>query len=73
VDVTSIANGRKVYKILVGKPKRRERGKPRYRWKVNMKVDLTEIGCKDVHWFHLPYDRVQWLDVVNTVMNLRVT
>jgi hypothetical protein len=33
------------YKILDGKPEgKRPRGRPRYRWKHNIKMDLREIG-----------------------------
>jgi hypothetical protein len=58
---------------LVRKP---ERKKPlemsRHRWEDNIRMDLTEIGWKDVDWMHLTQDRDQWLDILNTVMNLRV-
>jgi hypothetical protein len=37
--------GRKVYKILVGKPKgRRPLGRPMYRWEDRIRIDLREIG-----------------------------
>jgi hypothetical protein len=32
--------------ITVRKPERkRQRGKPRYKWLDNIKIDLAEIGC----------------------------
>jgi hypothetical protein len=36
---------RKVYKVLVGKPEgRRPLGRPRRRWKHEVRMDLREIG-----------------------------
>jgi len=35
-----------VYRVLVGKPEgRRTLGRPRRRWKDNIKLDLQEVGC----------------------------
>jgi hypothetical protein len=54
--------------ILVRKPEgRRQLGRPRRRWKDNIKIDLREIGSTD-----LAKDRDQWRALVNTVKNLRV-
>jgi hypothetical protein len=61
------------YNILVGRPEgRRPLGRPRRRWKDNIKMDLREIGFGDVDWIHLAQDRDRWRALVNTVMNLRV-
>jgi hypothetical protein len=61
------------YNILVGRPEgRRPLGRPRRRWKDNIKMDLREIGFWDVDWIHLSRDRDRWRALVNTVMNLRV-
>jgi hypothetical protein len=58
---------------LVGRPKgKRPLERPRHRWKDNIKMDLREIGIDGENWIQLAQDRVQWLDFVNTVMNLRV-
>jgi hypothetical protein len=36
---------RSVYRVFVGKPEgKRQLGRPRYRWKDNIKMDLKEIG-----------------------------
>jgi hypothetical protein len=35
-------------------------------------MDLREIGIDGANWIQPAQDRVQWLDFVNTVMNLRV-
>jgi hypothetical protein len=48
---------RKLYKILVGKPKgKRPLGRPRRRWENGIKMDLTEIGWV-VEWIKLAQDR----------------
>jgi hypothetical protein len=43
--VASISEGRDVYRILVGRSEgKRPLGRPRRRWKDNIKLDLREIG-----------------------------
>jgi hypothetical protein len=64
---------RGAYNILVGRPEeRRPLGRPRRRWKDNIKMDLRETGFGDVDWIHWAQDRDRWRALVNTVMNLRV-
>jgi hypothetical protein len=61
-----------VYKILVGKPKGKERGYTgidfRHRWEDNIKIDCKEIGFKDVDWIHLAQDTAQKRVIVDTVL-----
>jgi hypothetical protein len=65
---------RNIYKILVGKPKRKiTLGRRRRRWVDDTKMDLKEIGWGGVDWMHLAQDRDQWRAVMNTVMNFRVS
>jgi hypothetical protein len=33
------------------------KGRPRYRWENNIKMDLREIECEVVDWIHLVQDR----------------
>jgi hypothetical protein len=62
-----------VYRVLVGKPEgKRPLGRPRRRWKDNLKMDLLEVGCGGMHWIELAQDRDRWRALVNAVMNLRV-
>jgi hypothetical protein len=62
---------RGAYNILVGRPEgRRPLGRPRRRWKDNIKMDLGEIGFGNVDCIRLAQDRDRAL--VSTVMNLRV-
>jgi hypothetical protein len=58
---------------LVGRPEgTRPLGRPRHRWKDNIKIDLREIGIDGRNWIQEAQDRVQWRAFVNTVMNLRI-
>jgi hypothetical protein len=64
---------RGAYNILVRRPEgRRPLGRPRRRWEDKIKMDLREIGFRDVDWIHWARDRDRWRALVNTVMNLRV-
>jgi hypothetical protein len=64
---------RNVYRILVGKPKRkRPLERLRRRLLDNIKIDLREIGWDGMDWIDLSQDRDRWRALVNVVMNLRV-
>ena len=44
--VARMGEWRGVYRVLVGKPEgKRPLGRPRRRWKDNIKMDLQEVGC----------------------------
>jgi hypothetical protein len=46
--------GRKVYKVLVGKPEgRRPLGRLRCRWEDGIRMDLRETSWGGVEWIHL--------------------
>jgi hypothetical protein len=63
---------RKVYKVLVGNPEgKRPLGRPRRRWEIGIRMDLTEIGLRDVGWIRLAQDRDRRRAILNAVMNLR--
>jgi len=71
--VALMGEGRGVYRVLVGKPEgKRPLGRPRRRWKDNIKMDLQEVGCGVMDWIELAQHRDRWRAVVNAVMNLRV-
>jgi hypothetical protein len=71
--VARMGEWRGVYRVLVGRPEGKiPLGRPRLRWKDNIKVDLWEIGIDGANWIQLAQDRGQWRACVNTVMNLRV-
>jgi hypothetical protein len=70
--VARIGEERKVYKVLVGKPKgKRSLGRPRRRWEDGIRMDLKEIILGG-DWIRLAQDRDRWRAVVSAVMNLRV-
>jgi hypothetical protein len=57
---------------LVGKSEERKPlGRPRHRWRDDIKLDIKEIEWEDMNWIHLAQDRDQWRALVNTVMNIR--
>ena len=71
--VARMEEGRGVQKVLVGKPGgKKPLGRPRRRWKDNIKMDLQEVGrgCGDL--MELAKDRNRWRALVSTVMNFRV-
>jgi hypothetical protein len=64
---------RNVYRLLVGKPEGKKLlGRPRHRWKDNIKFELLEIGVSLVDWIGLTQDRYRWRALVNLVMNFRI-
>ena len=70
--VACMGEGRGVHSVLVGKPEgKRPLGRPRRRWKDNIKMDLQEMGWGG-DWMELAQDRDRWRALVNTVMNFRV-
>jgi transcription termination factor 2 len=71
--VARMGEGRGVYRVLVGKREgKRLHGRPRRRWKDNIKADLQEVGCVSMDWIEPAKDRDRWRALVNAVMNLRV-
>jgi hypothetical protein len=62
-----------VYRVLAWKPEgKRPLGIPRHRWEDNIRMDLQEVGCRDMDWIGVAQDRERWRATVNAVMNLRV-
>jgi hypothetical protein len=68
-----MGEGSRVHRVLVGKPEGKiPFGRPRRRWKNNIKMDLQEVeGCCG-DWMELAQDREIWRAFVSTVMNFRV-
>jgi hypothetical protein len=72
--VVRIGERRGVYRVLVGKHEgKRPLGRPRCRWEDNIKMDLQELGCGGMDWMKLAKDMDRWRELVNAVMNLRVS
>jgi hypothetical protein len=71
--VARMGEKRNVYRLLVGKPEgKRPLGRSRHRWIDNIKMDLLEIGWRELNWIGLDQDRHAWGALVNSVMNLLV-
>jgi len=57
-QVALMGENRAVYRVLEGKPEgKRPLGKPRLRWKDNIKMDLQEVECEGMDWTQLAEDR----------------
>ena len=55
--VARMAEGRRVYSVLVGKGERKSTlGRPRRRWEDNIKMDLQELGCAGMNCIQLAPD-----------------
>jgi hypothetical protein len=68
-----MGESRGVYKVLVGTPEgKRPFGRPRHRWKDNIKIDLHEVGCGGMQCIYLTQDRDRWRALVNAVMNPQI-
>jgi hypothetical protein len=65
--------GERCYRVLVGRPKgKRSLGRPRHKWKDNIKMDLRETGINGENCIQQAQDRVHWQAFIDTVMNLCV-
>ena len=65
--------GRNAFKIVAGKPRgKRALGRPRRRWKDNIRKDLKEIGINMRNWVDLTEDRDYWRVLVNASLNLQI-
>jgi hypothetical protein len=59
--VARMWEGRGVHRVLVGRPEdKRPLGRPRRRWKDNIKMDLRDIGIGAANWIRLAHDGVRW-------------
>ena len=68
-----MGEGRVVHRVLVGKPDgKKPLGRPRRRWKDNIKMDLQEVGGGRGDWMELVQDRDGWRALVGTARNFRV-
>ncbi|KAJ4447230.1 hypothetical protein ANN_09234 [Periplaneta americana] len=71
--VARMGESRNAYRVLVWRAEgKRPLGRPRRRWKDNIKMDLREVGYDDRDCINLAQDRDQWRAYVRAAMNLRV-
>jgi hypothetical protein len=73
VHVARIGKKKNVYRLLAGKPEgKRLLERPKRRLVDNIRMDLGEVGWRDVDWIGLAQDRNRWRALVNSVLKLRV-
>jgi len=66
--VARVGDEKGAFRVLVGIPDgKRPHGRPRRRWKVNIKMDLQEVGWKSTYWIGLAQDTNRWWALVNAV------
>jgi len=71
--VARMGERRGVHRVLVGKPEgKRPLGRPRNRWKYNIKMNLQEVGGGYGDWMELAQDRDRWPALLSTVMNTKM-
>jgi hypothetical protein len=71
--VARMEEGRRAYKILPGTPvRKRASGRPRRRWKDNIRMDLKEIGINTRNWVDSAQDSHYWRVLVNPALDLWV-
>jgi hypothetical protein len=71
--VARMGEDRGVHRVLVGKPGgKRPLGRPRCRWKDNIKMNLQEVGGGCGDWMELVQDRDRWRALVGTVRDFQV-
>jgi hypothetical protein len=68
-----MGKSRGVYRVLVEKPEgMRPLGRPRRKWKDNIKMNVQEAGFGGKDWIDLDQDRDRWRALVARVMYLPV-
>jgi hypothetical protein len=73
-QVLNMEEGRSAFIILIGKPTGKgPLGKPRRRWKDNIRIDLEEIGINAGNWVDLAQDKDYWTALVNATLNLWIS
>jgi hypothetical protein len=75
MDRSCSTHGRdqKCVEIFVEKSEgKRSLGRPRHKWKNNIRMDLREIEWGVMNWIHLVQGRNQCWALVNKVMNIWV-
>ena len=64
--VARMEESRSAFRVLTGNPTgKRPLGRPRHRWKDNIKMDFKEIGINTRNCVDLHHDRDYWKALVN--------
>ena len=73
MHVARIGEKRGLYRALVAKPVgKRLLGRSKSRWEDNIKMDLQEVGCRDMVWIEVAQGRDRLRVLVNAIMDLQV-
>jgi hypothetical protein len=71
-ECSTYGESRSLYRVLVGKTEvKTSLGRPRLRWKDDIKKDLQELGCEGRDWIDVAQDTDMSLELVKAVMNHR--
>ena len=71
--VARMKESRSAFKILTGEPTgKRPLGRPRRRWKDNIRMELEEIDINAGNLVDSTQDRNYWRALVNAALNLQV-
>jgi hypothetical protein len=60
------------HNIKIANKGKRPLGRPRLKWKDNIKMDIRETGWGTMDWIDLAQDMDQWRALANMVMHLQV-
>jgi len=70
---SAYGEGRRVHRVLVWKSEGKNHLEdPGLDGRINIQIDLREVGCGGMDWMELAQDGVRWWALVNAVMSLRV-
>jgi hypothetical protein len=62
------------YRVWMGRPEgKRQLGRSRRRWEVNIKMDFQEVGCEGMDWIDLVKDTDGRPALVSAVMNIWIS
>jgi hypothetical protein len=62
-----------VFRVLVGKPEgKRPMGRPRRKWKNDIKMVLQEVECGHINWIEMAQERYSLRALVTAVMNFLI-
>jgi len=71
--VACMGERRGLYRVFVWKPEgKRPLGRPRRRWKDNIKMGIQGVECESMEWIDLAKDRDRLRAFLNAVMNLYI-
>ena len=71
--VARMEEDRSVFKILTGRSTgKRPLGRPRRKWKGNIRMNIKEIGINTRNWVDSAQERGYWIALINASLSIRV-